>query len=257
MAEFIKILIIVGIPVIGFLIFAFLFNAIEGANSKKIPKNSDVLQEETVQGIQKLDGTQAQTDTSSGTDLFSRYDALVKSREAKGDNVQAPNSPSISHPELSSEIANNHAQKYYHYKRREYFMTRAEHEFFDVLIEIAGEVYFVFPQVHLPSILNNRVVGQSWDAAFLHINQKSVDFVLCDKEFLAPMLAIELDDYTHQRPDRMLRDQEVERMFKEAGLPLLRIENHGYFDASEIAEKINDALGVYSTVKETATALQQ
>jgi very-short-patch-repair endonuclease len=55
-------------------------------------------------------------------------------------------------------------------------------------------------------------------------------------------LAIELDDKSHEREDRMERDIEVERIFREAGMPLLRIENHGNFDAVKIAEQIKNAI---------------
>jgi very-short-patch-repair endonuclease len=70
-----------------------------------------------------------------------------------------------------------------------------------------------------------------------------VDFVLCDRAYIAPKLAIELDDQTHERSDRQDRDHEVERILKTAGVPLLRLINHGRFDPSDLAQKIKAALG--------------
>lgn len=67
--------------------------------------------------------------------------------------------------------------------------------------------------------------GQNWRAALAHINRKSVDFVLCDKAYLSPKLAIELDDKSHGVLDRQDRDREVERILREAHVPLLRLEN--------------------------------
>ena len=66
------------------------------------------------------------------------------------------------------------------------------------------------------------------------LSQKSVDFVLCDKTYLSPKLAVELDDKSHERTDRQERDVEVERILKEAGMPLLRIANHNQFNREEI-----------------------
>ena len=132
--------------------------------------------------------------------------------------------------------------KKYSYSKKDFIMTRAEHECFDALVKAVGEKYHVFPQVHLPSIVNNKVVGQNWKGAFNHINQKSVDFVLCDKAYLAPKLAIELDDKSHEREDRIDRDGEVERILKEAGLPLLRLENHGSFDPADLERLIGVAM---------------
>src|SRR6266702_5582856 len=81
----------------------------------------------------------------------------------------------------------------YRYGRKDFFMNRAEHELFDVLNEVVGSSYYVFPQVHLSTILEHRIKGQDWRAAFRRINGKSVDFVICDKAYIRPLLAIELD----------------------------------------------------------------
>lgn len=128
----------------------------------------------------------------------------------------------------------------YRYTRKQFFLTRAEHECYDALVAAVGDKYHVFAQVHLPTILDNKVKGQDWRAALAHINRKSVDFVLCDKAYISPKLAIELDDKSHERPDRQERDREVERILSEAGVPLLRLENKGRFDPQELAQRINE-----------------
>ncbi|MFZ1074960.1 MAG: DUF2726 domain-containing protein [Minisyncoccia bacterium] len=135
-------------------------------------------------------------------------------------------------------------EKKYQYKRKDFFLSRAEHECYDALVAAVGNEYLVFAQVHLPTLVDSKVVGQNWRGAFRHINGKSVDFVLCDKAYISPKLAIELDDKTHERPDRQERDREVERILQDAGLPLLRLENHGSFNSSELAQKIKDTLSV-------------
>lgn len=143
---------------------------------------------------------------------------------------------------VESKTSINASKKGYKYKRKDFFMSRAEHECYDALIVAVGDKYYVFPQVHLPTLINNKVVGQNWKGAFSHISQKSVDFVLCDKLYISPKLAIELDDKTHERQDRIDRDGIVERIFKDAGLPLLRLENRGRFNPTELLEKINTVL---------------
>src|SRR5258706_12521617 len=125
------------------------------------------------------------------------------------------------------------SQVQYRYKRRDFLLSRAERECYEALIKAVGMDYRVFVQVHLPNLLDNKVVGQNWIAAFRHINQKSVDFVLCDKTAISPKLAIELDDSSHQLPERQQRDREVERILEEAGLPLLRLANRGHFNPLE------------------------
>lgn len=77
----------------------------------------------------------------------------------------------------------------YNYKRKDYIMTRAEHEFFDILVAVVADKYYVFPQIHLSNFLDEKVVGQNWKGAFRHIDEKSVDFVICDKAYIKPLLA--------------------------------------------------------------------
>jgi very-short-patch-repair endonuclease len=96
--------------------------------------------------------------------------------------------------------------------------------------------------VHLSTLLDHSVKGQNWRVVLAHINRKSVDFILCDKAYISPKLAIELDDRSHERPDRQERDKEVERILKDAGLPLLRLENHRRFNPVELSQKIQELL---------------
>jgi len=128
----------------------------------------------------------------------------------------------------------------YTYTARDSVMTRVEGEFFLKLDRVVAERYYVFPQVHLSALLDHRVKGQEWKYAFSHINGKSVDYVLCDRTNLQPTYAIELDDYTHDQKDRRKRDAEVERLFSEASLPLVRFKNKDVSD-KEIIQTLENA----------------
>jgi len=128
----------------------------------------------------------------------------------------------------------------YKYSAKYSLMTKTESDFFTKLERVVSERYYVFPQVHLSSLLDHRVKGQEWSYAFRHINGKSVDYVLCDRQTLQPTYAIELDDYTHDQSDRKRRDAEVERIFDEANLPLVRFRNKDVSDA-EIIQALTNA----------------
>ncbi len=130
----------------------------------------------------------------------------------------------------------------YRYGRKDFFMNRAEHEFFHVLIEVVGNSYYVFPQVHLSTILEHRVKGQDWRAAFRRINGKSVDFVICDKAYIKPLLAIELDGRSHDIESVRQRDADIEHIFERAELRLLRFANHGSPNREEVKRRISEAL---------------
>jgi len=129
----------------------------------------------------------------------------------------------------------------YTYTKKPQLMTGHELGFFKLLTEVAGERYYIFPQIHLSALLNNKVKGQNWRAAFKHINGKSVDYVLCDKVTLSPVYAIELDDASHDVADRQARDQDVERIFQVANLPLIRFRGYQNLTLEAIAERFYEA----------------
>jgi very-short-patch-repair endonuclease len=130
------------------------------------------------------------------------------------------------------------SKRVYRYDRKASLMTNAERDCYHTLVSGMGNTYTFFPQVHLDCILAPTESRSRQLYAFRHINQKSVDFVACDKENLRPLFAIELDDKTHSQPRRIARDKEVERIFQQAGIPLIRITNRGRFDAKELALEI-------------------
>ncbi|MBL8160239.1 DUF2726 domain-containing protein [Candidatus Saccharibacteria bacterium] len=129
----------------------------------------------------------------------------------------------------------------YAYVPKPSVMSPSEAEFFWRLQAVVQNRYFIFPQMHLSSLLDHRVKGQEWKYALWHINGKSVDYVLCDKRTLRPVYAIELDDPSHDRPDRVKRDKEVERIFEEADLPLVRFREYKNLSAQDIATTLAGA----------------
>ena len=120
----------------------------------------------------------------------------------------------------------------YRYQRKQYLMTRAEHDFFAKLEAAYGASYYVFPQVHLSTFLDHKVNGQNWKGALSTIDRKSVDYIICDKANLQPLVAIELDDFTHDRADRQARDGLVEAIFAQADMPLVRFASSSVDDVA-------------------------
>lgn len=122
----------------------------------------------------------------------------------------------------------------YKYLRKHQLVTNAEKEFFLRVQEMYGSKYDIFPQVHLSTFLDASLNGQSREWAWRHIHQKSVDFLVCQKNTMKPLLAIEIDDLSHSQNDRWKRDVTVEQICASAGFPILRVENHGYFSRTDI-----------------------
>ena len=132
----------------------------------------------------------------------------------------------------------------YQYHKKYSVMTPAEHELFHLLNGCFNDKYYIFPQVHLSTLFGHTIYGQSWRGALSHIDRKSIDFAMCDKETMRPILAIELDDRSHDKYDRQLRDAEVDKIFANADLPLLRIQNHGTFVTEDIKKRVEERIGI-------------
>ena len=121
-------------------------------------------------------------------------------------------------------------------------MTDHEFAFYSILSDSVSGEYYIMAQTHLSAFIDHQINRQSWKGALSHIDRKSVDFLLCNKQTLTPLLVIELDDRTHEQEDRKLRDTEVERILKEAGVPLLRMASHGSLSLPELRNSINNAI---------------
>ena len=126
----------------------------------------------------------------------------------------------------------------YLYQYKQWFMSKNEHDAFNAILAAVGDKYYVFPQVKLDKIFDWKSNGKNSTYAMRHINQKSVDFLLCDKTYINPRLAIELDDITHEREDRRARDSEVDGIFAIANFPILHIHHSDLTDSSALTRKI-------------------
>lgn len=162
-----------------------------------------------------------------------------RARNGKAEHIIDLPSDRIKPKSLSSE---NNKELDFDYKKKQYLLTKSEHDFFNTLSQVIENQLYIFPQVHLSDLFEHKIYGQNWRGALNHIQRKSVDFVICDKEYLKPLCAIELDDSSHNTQDRADRDETVEEIFKNANLPLIRIKNTGTWDKELIKEYILKAI---------------
>jgi very-short-patch-repair endonuclease len=128
------------------------------------------------------------------------------------------------------------------YVKKDYFLTKAELDFFRILEKAIENKYYIFPQANLSDLLFVKTKKAEYYKYRNKIDRKSVDFVLVEKENLKPLLVIELDDNSHSYRKRRERDNFVEKAFKDAGLTLLRIGYRRNYDAQELSNTINNAI---------------
>lgn len=132
------------------------------------------------------------------------------------------------------------------YRRRIDLLSPAELSFYHVLHNALGDRLVIFPKVSLKDIF--FVARPQENRAYMNrINQKHVDFLLCTADALTPVLAVELDDASHQRAERAARDEFVERVFAQAGLPLLRFPARNSYDTRQIREAVEGELSKQQT----------
>ncbi len=79
------------------------------------------------------------------------------------------------------------------------------------------------PKVRIGDLVNVTASGKKGFSLLMKVNKKHVDFVVAEMDTLKPVLAIELDDSSHQRWDRKKRDAFVDQVFASSGIPLLHV----------------------------------
>ena len=123
------------------------------------------------------------------------------------------------------------------YERQAYFLSPAEKAFYDVLDELVGEDVVICPKPAVREVLRVRGnVRRDRQKYFNWISQKHVDFVLCDRETMQILCAVELDDSSHERADRRQRDAFMDKAFRKAKLPLFHIPCRKSYGAKELNE---------------------
>lgn len=128
------------------------------------------------------------------------------------------------------------------YAKKEYLFSAAEANFLGVLNQAIQSEYLVFAKVRLADLFYVKKGTKKRQSFFNKIQSKHVDFVLCSKSPIKPVLAIELDDSTHQRLDRVQRDLFVDDLFKTAGLPLIHVAAKRTYNISELRDAIVGSL---------------
>jgi hypothetical protein len=119
-------------------------------------------------------------------------------------------------------------------------VTPTEHKFLRVLDAAVVDQYRIFTKVRLADIINpvKTKDDNSWQSAFNRIQSKHVDFVLCDPNSLEVKFIVELDDSSHNRPDRSRRDEFLSQALHVAGLTLIRFPAQNAYSAAEIKNKL-------------------
>ena len=125
----------------------------------------------------------------------------------------------------------------------ETLLTSAEQRFYEALDAAIDGRFVILSKVRVADLfIVTSASGPARYRVFRSIACKHVDFVLAEAENLHPIAAIELDDSSHQRADRRLRDQLLDDLFEKAAFPLLRFRTASTYNPRLIEERLEEAV---------------
>lgn len=116
----------------------------------------------------------------------------------------------------------------------------AERYFLEVLEASLGEDFRIYAKVRIADLLKpaERSGGKRWWRAFTKISSKHVDYVIVDRSQLQVLAAVELDDRSHERKERRLRDTFVNDAFAQAGIRLVRVPVRRNYNINKLRTQV-------------------
>lgn len=149
--------------------------------------------------------------------------------------------------ELKDKTEITELQKYYRKKR--YITTQNELNMYIKLLNICKKYNLILlTQVALYEIIEVNLPKDNKDYIkyFNKIKSKTIDFVIVDEDTTRIRLCIELDDYTHNYKNRIIRDEFINNLFKDLDISILRITSKQDIEELEKYIKIICTDEVYS-----------
>jgi len=157
---------------------------------------------------------------------------------------------------LSLILKKSNSSKY-PYTKLDALFTPAERSFLGVLQQAVNDNYFVFGKVRVADVLTpKKGLKKEWQTAFNKIAKKHFDYILCDKNDLSFVCAIELNDRSHNSKKCKERDAFLEGACQSADLPLLQVTARATYNVREIEIMIKHFLvyGVETPSKKASLA---
>ena len=156
---------------------------------------------------------------------------------------------------LSRKQDEQHAE--YPYAKLNGLFTPAERSFFGVLNQTVGHNALIFGKVRVADVITPQkgMTRSKWQRAFNKISGKHFDFILCDKNDLSVLCAIELNDGSHNSQRRKNRDTFLKNACNSAKLPLISIRAKKTYNINEIKNYLSDHLPEVTQLKSTTEAI--
>jgi len=103
------------------------------------------------------------------------------------------------------------------YAKKPHMLSRPERVFYEQLKNIIDtRIYDIFPQIALVSVIDKLTLNSYRNELF-----RIADFCVVDNRTSEPLLLIELNDASHYKAERRLRDQKVKDLCDRAGIDIV------------------------------------
>ena len=134
----------------------------------------------------------------------------------------------------------------YPYRINDPFLSKAELSFFGVLRQAVGDKAIVLAKVRIADVLATKkgLNNSQRQTAFNKIQSKHFDFVICSSDSAKVLVAVELDDSSHNSKAQIKRDAFVNNAAEAASLPLLRIPAKNAYPIAQLKEQLAPYLGI-------------
>jgi hypothetical protein len=122
-------------------------------------------------------------------------------------------------------------------------LSRGELAFYCVLRRALQGVFGISIKTRLVDLV--IVPPELWDTPdSWRLSQKHVDFDLYDRQTTDIIAVIELDDRSHETPERRQRDRFLNRVFKSVGVPIYHVRAARSYSHIELREVLSSVIGL-------------
>ncbi|GAB2782201.1 hypothetical protein GCM10027040_05340 [Halomonas shantousis] len=138
------------------------------------------------------------------------------------------------------------------YIGKTHLMSPTERDVYKVLERGYGDRYHIFCQVRVVDLIQPNTQkyhrrSKEFASLFRQLSQWHFDYVLCEKDDFRIFCALELDDPSHKRADRMKRDRILDQACEVAGIRLERMKINHADKKIEVAPKRKQLYKAYNS----------
>jgi len=131
------------------------------------------------------------------------------------------------------------------FKLKEFFFTRSEQEFFNILkSQIDHSKYSIFPKVRLGDFIETTAKGGDWIENWNRIKSKHIDFLIWNIQKKVVVFAIEIDGNSHNNTKMQKSDKFKNKLYSTIGLRFKRIKIGQNF-ISEVSKILSELESIF------------